>query len=247
MLVVNTLERLPQMPDTSCSNQNPTGIALHAHHGMMELTRALSDKTKAMNSTSIRSEDGERRTTHGRDGIEESPDTDTVPDTRNQPTTTEALRTVRTGLNQLMTKPDTSSSESKATGIAHHAQSHTEEDLPELPSTTQESTLIESSTGDHQLTSSGIRESPDSDTVPVTRNLHSITEVLKIVQTGSNKLTEKLDTSSSDINPTGIVHHAHQATEDTQLQELLLTETLESTSIESSTGVDHHGRKTTRE
>jgi len=50
---------------------------------------------------------------------------------------------------------------------------------------------------------------------------------------GLDKLIQTLDSSSSENNPTGIVHHAQVTTMDTQPQELLLITTPTSTSTES--------------
>jgi len=95
--------------------------------------------------------------------------------------------------------PDTSSSENNLTGIAHHAQTHTEVQLQELLLTTEpESTSTESRTGELQLGREITREFHSTDTAQVTRNLPSTTEASLHVEDGYNKLIRKLNGSSSD-------------------------------------------------
>jgi hypothetical protein len=150
-------------------------------------------------------------------------------------TLSEELKTVENGFNKKTEKPDTSSSDMKETITALHAQTHTPDtQLPELDIRTQESTLIESSTGDHQSThgDTSTEESPREDTATVTRTTTTHSERLKIAVLSSERRNQKLNSSSSEKNPTGIALPAHNHTEDTQPPELQLT-TQESMFIES--------------
>jgi len=60
-------------------------------------------------------------------------------------------------------------------------------------------------------------------------------------------LSQTLDGSSSEDNPTGIAHLAQHHTEDQRLPELLRTETPESQSMNSDHGQLHLGYLNTRE
>jgi hypothetical protein len=92
------------------------------------------------------------------------------------------------------------------------------------------------------------RELQLTDTALDTESLHSTTELLRTVLDGSDKLIQKLSSSSSDMKVTTIAHHAHKATLDIQQQELV-TRTPRSTSTESSLGnhQSSHGANCTRE
>jgi len=59
---------------------------------------------------------------------------------------------------------------------------------------------------------SGTRDYTSTDTVPATKRLLLTIDQLKTVLTGLSKLIEKLDTSSSENNPTGIALLAHSTT-----------------------------------
>ena len=136
-----------------------------------------------------------------------------------------------TGLNQLTQKPDTSCSDTLETSIAHHAQSSITVQPLTPPETTQSCTSIESLDGEDHTTNGILptEELQSTDTVRDTRREPSTTETSLTVPTGLEESIRKLDTSSSENNPTGIVHHAHTTTEVTQPTELLWIRTLEST------------------
>jgi len=78
-------------------------------------------------------------------------------------------------------------------------------------------------------------ESTSTDTAQDTRRQAMVSETSISVVTGLEKLILKQDSSSSELNPTGIVHLAHSITRVIP-STLLLTETPEFTSTESSTG-----------
>jgi hypothetical protein len=92
------------------------------------------------------------------------------------------------------------------------------------------------------------RESQLTDTALDTESLHSTTELSRTVLDGSDKLIQKLSSSSSDMKVTTIAHHAHKATLDTQLL-VLDIRTPRSTSTESLLGNNQpsHGANSTRE
>jgi hypothetical protein len=79
----------------------------------------------------------------------------------------------------------------------------------------------------------GTEELLSTDTVLDTRNQPSTTEALLLVPTGLERLIQKPNGSSTDINPTTTAHHAHSGIRDTQLNTQLMTRTQESSSIES--------------
>jgi hypothetical protein len=151
--------------------------------------------------------------------------TDTVNHILTEHTTTDLLELAPTGLEELIKKLSSSSSECNPTGTVHHVNIHMMDQLMEpLKTETQESSSSESSTGKHQPTSgrNGTEESPDTDTVPDTEEPTTNTEQLKLVVDGFHKLNQISDTSSSELNLTGIVHHAQLDTE-VELHTLLLT------------------------
>jgi hypothetical protein len=230
--------QLIRKPDGSSSDTKETTTAHHAHSHIEDMPPP-EHHTKTLKSMYIESSDGEHQPTLGKNGIRELPTRDTVPDIESHPTATEPLRLVVSGSNQLMTKPNGSSSENNPTGIAHHAHTPTMDTAPPEPHTiTQESSYTESSTGDHQYTH-GARNTTsllEEDSAEATTELTTSSDPLKLVLTGSEWSDHTLDTSTTDINPTGIAHHAHHHTEVTQLQELLRTETPESPSIISDHG-----------
>jgi hypothetical protein len=150
---------------------------------------------------------------------------------------------VPTGLDQSTKKLDSSSTDNNPTGIAHHAHTPTLDTQPlELPSmSTPESSSTESSTGEPQLTSgkNGTEESQDTDTAAHTDKHSTSSEPSTNAVPGLDKFNQLPDGSSSENNPTGIAHHAHHNTEDTQLQELLLITELTSTSTTSRAGISN--------
>jgi hypothetical protein len=166
----------------------------------------------------IESSDGEHQPIHGKNGIRELPTRDTVPDIESLLTTTEPSRLVVSGPNQLMMKPNGSSSENNPTGIAHHAHTPIMDiQLPEPHTITQESSYTESSTGDHQYThgANSITSKLEEDSAEDTREPTTSSDKSKTVLNGYKWSDHTLDTSTTDINPTGIAHHAHHHTEDT--------------------------------
>jgi len=148
-----------------------------------------------------------------------------------------------------MMKLDSSSSECNPTGIAHHAHTPTLDTRPlELHTRTPESSLSESSTGDHQPGLESTEELPGTDIATDTETTTTLSESSKTAVLTSERPTQKLNTSSSDINPTGIALLVQNHTLDTRPPELD-TRTQESTPIDSSTG-DHqyiHGDSSIRE
>jgi hypothetical protein len=231
----NGLETLIQTLDSSSSENNPTGIVHHAQAPTMDTQPLELLLITTPTSTSTESE------VELKDGPEDGREfnkTDTAVDTRNLHSTTDQLMLVADGLDQSTQKPDTSCSDWPETSIVHHAHCITMVQPPELTVTTQLCTSIESLDGPHQNTNGKpvTEELLPTDTVKLISIKLITTEPLLLVPTGLDKLIRKLDSSSSECNPTGIAHHAHTHTMDTQLKELLKTETQESSSSESSTG-----------
>jgi hypothetical protein len=152
---------------------------------------------------------------------------------------TEMSHSAVTGLRKLIQKLDSSSSDTNLTGIAHHAHSTTREILDTLLlKLAPESISTQSEPGKHQPSNGNLtsRELLITDTAQLTREPCTTPELLNNVLNGSETLSQTLDGSSSEDNPTGIAHHAQIHTEDIQLQELLRTETPESQSINSDLG-----------
>jgi hypothetical protein len=218
--------RTHHMLNTSSTDINLTGIA-HLANGKADTDTPVKPVDHTLlsithQSSFIKSSDGLSQLNHGKKITKEELEADTVPDTDNLLSTTDLHLLVLTGLERSTDMPNGSSSDLNPTGIAHHAQDPTMVELAALLPKTPTSTSIESRTGKLQLGDgkNGTEELLSTDTVPDTRNQHSTTEVSELVVTGSEELIEKLDTSSSENNPTGIVHHAHTPTLDTPLLEL---------------------------
>jgi hypothetical protein len=120
---------------------------------------------------SIESQDGLIQNTSGNQTTQESTSTDTVPDTRRLLPDIEMLPTVLDGLNLLIQKLDSSSSENNLTGIAHHAHSTIRVIPDTLPKTrTPESTSTRLLDGLHQPSNGKTRsrELNTTDTAQVT-------------------------------------------------------------------------------
>jgi hypothetical protein len=92
----------------------------------------------------IESTTGDDQPSHGADGTEEKPKTDTAQVTATTSTTSEELKTAVNGLDPEIQKSDSSSSDTKVTSIAHHAHTPTLEETEELLTKNQESMFIES-------------------------------------------------------------------------------------------------------
>jgi len=123
----------------------------------------------------------------------------------------------------LIQTPDTSSSESNPTGIAHHAHHHTEDtQLQELLlTTTPESTFIRFHHGEQQDGSQDGQLFIPTTTAEDTRSLSTATEPSMHAVNGLDLLTKKLNTSCTDSTLTSIAHLA-QCT--TMVQGLTLSE-----------------------
>jgi len=141
--VEDTSNKKTEKPDTSSSDPNLTGIALHAQIATLD-TQPPELDTRTQESILIESLTGDHHSTHGETSTEELPTEDTAKVTRRASTATELLKLVEPGLERLIQKPDSSSTENNPTGIALHAHSTTEEETQELLLTTQEFMFIES-------------------------------------------------------------------------------------------------------
>ena len=99
--------------------------------------------------------DGLHQSINGKPVTRELLPTDTVPSILTEHTTTDQLLLAPTGLEELIKKLSSSSSECNPTGTAHHVNIHTMDTqlLEPLKTETQESSSSESSTGKHQPTS----------------------------------------------------------------------------------------------
>jgi len=183
------------------------------------------------------------------DGQSNIPTSTAMATRRPQPTTEQSMHAV-SGLEELTQKPSTSCIDSTLTSIAHHAQCGTLVQLLIQEMMVHTWTSTESWTGDQWPTEVNLNstESTSTDTVPDTRRPLTVTEMSNSVVTGLRKLIQKLDSSSSDTNLTGIAHLVH-STIPVPLLTLLLTEIPESISTESQDGRDQtlDGRSTSRE
>jgi len=116
MLAVLGLNHKTEKLSISSSDHRETTTALHAHRHTEEVTQVLLIRINK--STFMRSLDIHLQSTLGLKSTRELLGTDTALVTRNQHSITEALRTAVLGLEKLIHKPDTSSSEVKETTIA---------------------------------------------------------------------------------------------------------------------------------
>jgi hypothetical protein len=223
--------------DSSSTDSNPTGIAHHAHTPILDTQPLELLKTETLESSSTESSTGKHQPTSGKNGTEESLDTDTALATEELHTHSEPSNNAVTGLDKSSQESDSSSSESNPTGIAHHAQPDTEVELHTLLLITEPtSTSSSSETLDHHHGLEDGIESNKTDTAEDTRRRPSTTDLLMLVVDGLEELTQKPNTSCSDSQETSTAHHA-QCT--TMVQPLVLMETTQScTSIESKDGED---------
>jgi hypothetical protein len=135
--VLTGLSKLIEKLDTSSSENNPTGIALLAHSTIrVPLNTLLKTRTPESTSTRI-SQDGRNQPSDGKTPTRELHTTDIAQAIPRLCITPELLNNAVNGLETLIQTPDSSSSEDNLTGIAHHAQLHTEVTQLKVPLKTE--------------------------------------------------------------------------------------------------------------